>query len=216
MLLILRCDKLHIGVSEDISKLVSHRIRIDRNRNRAQRLRCHERPIELRPVGTHDGDRVSWLQSKSLQAGSISANDLCDLSPGPRLPDAEILMPKRRTAAKLRGISQKQLGERVKRSANDHVGLHPKNRHVGSRLLMATRALQAAAMRVPHALLHNTRDRKSHKSRLDRPGPGWGEKARANLSIAPGGLNKTRRCRARRPGRGSPSSPSRTPPLRCR
>jgi hypothetical protein len=47
-------------------------------------------------------------------------------------------MPKRRTAAKLRGISQKQLGERVKRSANDHVGLHPKNRHVGSRLLMVT------------------------------------------------------------------------------
>jgi hypothetical protein len=39
---------------------------------------------------------------------------------------------------------------------------------------------------------------------------------RANLSIAPGGLHKTRRCRARRPGRGSPSSRSRTPPLRCR
>jgi hypothetical protein len=41
-------------------------------------------------------------------------------------PDAEILMPKRRTAAKLRGISRQQLGERVKRSANGHVGLYPK------------------------------------------------------------------------------------------
>ena len=41
LLLILRCNKLRIGVSEDVSKLVGHRIRIDRNRNRAQRLRCH-------------------------------------------------------------------------------------------------------------------------------------------------------------------------------
>ena len=35
LLLILRCDKLHTGVREGISKLLSHRIRIDRNRNRA-------------------------------------------------------------------------------------------------------------------------------------------------------------------------------------
>src|ERR1700675_4274069 len=80
------------------------------------------------------------MQSKSLQACGISTHDLGDLGPGPRLPDAKILMPKRRTASKLRGISQKQLGERFKRTANGHVGLHPKNRHVGSRLLMVTRA----------------------------------------------------------------------------
>jgi hypothetical protein len=67
------------------------------------------------------------MQSKSLQARGISPHDLGDLGPGPRLPDAKILMPKRRTAAKLRGISEQQLGERVKRSANGHVGLHPKN-----------------------------------------------------------------------------------------
>src|SRR6059058_5832796 len=61
-----------------------------------------------------------------MQARSVSAHDLRDLGPGPRLPDAEILVPKRRTAAKLRGISRQQLGERVKRSANGHVGLNPK------------------------------------------------------------------------------------------
>ena len=59
LLLILRRDKPHIGMSEDIGKLVSHRIRIDRNRNRAERLRCHHGPVELRPVGTDDGDRVA-------------------------------------------------------------------------------------------------------------------------------------------------------------
>src|SRR3979490_1472440 len=126
LLLILRGDKLHIGMSEDVGKLVSNRIRIDRNRNRAQRLGCYHGPVELRPIGTDDGDRVSWLQSKSLQARGICTYDLGDLGPGPRLPDTKILMPKRRTAAKLRSISQKQLGERVKRSATGHVGLHPK------------------------------------------------------------------------------------------
>src|SRR5207248_9944405 len=95
-------------------------------RKLAQYYRCHKLQIKLRPVGTNDVDLFSWLQSKSMQARSISAHDLCDLRPGPRLPDAEILVPKRRTAAKLRGISRQQLGERVKRSANGHVGLYPK------------------------------------------------------------------------------------------
>ncbi len=127
LLLILGGDKLYIGVSEDIGKLVSHRIRIDRNRNRAQRLGCHHGPVELRPIGTDDGDRVSWLQSKSLQARGICTYDLGDLGPGPRLPDTKILMPKRRTATKLRSISEKQLGKRVKRfAAIGHVGLRPK------------------------------------------------------------------------------------------
>ena len=157
LLLILRRDKLHVGMSEDVSKLVSHRIRIDRNRNRAQRLRCHQRPIELRPVGTNDGDRVSWLQSKSLQARSIITHYLGNLSPGPRLPDAKILMPKRRTAAKLRGISQQQFGERVKRSANGHVGLHPKTGTL-VRACLGDRALRMQPCEF-RMLLHNTRDR---------------------------------------------------------
>jgi hypothetical protein len=59
LLLILRCDKLCLGVSENKSKLVSHCIRINWNRNRAQRMRCHDGPIELWPIGTDDRDRVS-------------------------------------------------------------------------------------------------------------------------------------------------------------
>src|SRR5207244_13532365 len=100
-----------------------------------------------------------------MQARSVSAHDLCNLSPAPGLPYAEILMPKRRTAAKLRGISRQQLGERVKRSANSHVGLDPKNRHVGSRLLIVMLLLGEAAMRIPHASPYITTDRKSYKSR---------------------------------------------------
>jgi hypothetical protein len=37
--------------------------------------------------------------------------------------------------AKLRGVSQQQFGERIKRSTTGHVGLDPKNRRVGSLLL---------------------------------------------------------------------------------
>src|SRR6266852_8759727 len=106
------------------------------------------------------------MKSKSLQARGIRPHDLGDLGPGPRLPDAKILMPKRRTAAKLRGISQEQLGERVKRSANDHVGLPSQSPARWFAPAYGDRALQAAAMRVPHASRHNTRDRKSHKLQL--------------------------------------------------
>ena len=63
LLLILRGDKLYIGVSEDIGKLVSHRIRIDRNRDRAQRLRGHHGPIELRPMDLPENkERRSFLE----------------------------------------------------------------------------------------------------------------------------------------------------------
>jgi hypothetical protein len=48
------------------------------------------------------------------------------LGPSPCLPYAEILVPKRRARAEPRGISQKQFGERIKRSAGTHVGLDPK------------------------------------------------------------------------------------------
>src|SRR5712691_235922 len=40
----------------------------------------------------------------------------------------------------------------------------PKNRRVGSRLLMATCAHRAAAMQVTHSSLHNARDRKSYST----------------------------------------------------
>src|SRR5260370_17052700 len=43
-------------------------------------------------------------------------------------------------------------------------------RRVGSRLLMVTCVLLAAAMPVPHASLHNARDRKSYKAQFGRPG----------------------------------------------
>src|SRR5258708_39501498 len=48
-------------------------------------------------------------------------------------------------------------------------------RRVGSRLLMVTCVLLAAAMPVPHASLHNARDRKSYKAQFGRPGrrPVW-------------------------------------------
>src|SRR5262249_43592718 len=105
LLLVLCCHKLCLGVSENKSKFVSHCIRVNRNWNRAQRLRGHDGPVELGPIGAHDRDLVSWLHAKSRQARGISMHDLGNLGPGPRLPYAKILVPKRRTSAELRGIS---------------------------------------------------------------------------------------------------------------
>src|SRR5438067_13749085 len=105
-----------------------------------------------------------------MQACSVSAHDLCNLSPGPRLPDAEILMPKRRTAAKLRGISRQQLGERVKRSANGHVGLYPKPARWFAPAYCALRPSGSShtdSACVPYI----TTDQKSYKSGLTDPNP---------------------------------------------
>src|SRR5262249_10532157 len=112
----------------------------------------HHGPVELWPIGADDGDLVSWLHSKSRQARGISTNDLGNFSPGPRLPDAEILVPERRTRAELRCVSQEQFRERIERSTIGHVGLDPRNRRVDSRLLMVMpRPFREAAMRIPHA-----------------------------------------------------------------
>jgi hypothetical protein len=75
-----------------------------------------------------------------MQASGISADDVGNLGPRPCLPNAKILVPKSGPRTEQRGISQKQSGERIERSATDHVGLNPKNRRVGSPLLMVTPA----------------------------------------------------------------------------
>src|SRR5205814_10410512 len=121
-----------------------------------------------RPVGNNDRDRFFWLQSQTMLARSVRAHELCSRSPAPRLQDAEILMPKRRTAAKLRGISRQQLGERVKGSANGHVGLYPKPARW---FAPAYCALRPSGSSHTACVLYITADRKSYKSRLDRSEP---------------------------------------------
>ncbi|MCP1730525.1 hypothetical protein M2192_002642 [Bradyrhizobium elkanii USDA 61] len=126
LLLVLRCDHRRLGVSENKSKLISHSIGVDRNGDCAQRLRCHHGPVKLGPIGADYRNCLARPQAKAMQAGGVATYDLGNLSPGPALPDAKILMPERWPRAKLCRVSQQQFGKRVIRSAAGHVGLDPK------------------------------------------------------------------------------------------
>src|SRR5215471_10568922 len=101
-----------------------------------------------------------------MQARGVSTHDLGYLGPCPGLPDAKILVPKRWTRAEPCGISQKQSGERIERSATSHVGLDPKNRRVGSRLLMVMPRPFLGSSHANSACSKITSDRKSGKSQF--------------------------------------------------
>ncbi len=84
LLLVLDRGKAHIGVGEHKGQFVGHRVGVDGHGNRAQHLRGHHRPIELRPVAADDGDGLPALDAKVVQADGIGAHDLEHLAPRSR------------------------------------------------------------------------------------------------------------------------------------
>ena len=76
LLLVLDRGKAHVGMGQHEAELVGHRVGIDRHRNRAEHLRRHHRPIELRPVGADDGDGLAALEAEPVEADRIGAHDL--------------------------------------------------------------------------------------------------------------------------------------------
>ena len=108
LLLVFDGGEAHAGMVEHEREFVGDGIGVDRYRNGAEHLRGGHRPIELRAVGTDDGDGIAALQTKPVQAGGIGAHDLEHFAPGPALPDAQILVPHGRPRAiQARVMSQK-------------------------------------------------------------------------------------------------------------
>ena len=115
LLLILHRGEAHLGMLEHEGQFVGHRVGIDRHRDRAEHLRRHQRPVELRPVGADDGDGVAALEAEPAQAHRIGAHDLQHLAPGPGLPDAEILVPHGRPRAVQLGVADQKLRKCLRR-----------------------------------------------------------------------------------------------------
>ena len=114
LLLILHRGELHLGVGEHIGELVRHRVGVDRNRHRAERLRRHHRSVNLRPVGADDGDGVAAPHAKPVQADRIGAHLVEQARPGPGLPDAHVLVTQRRPVAERAGVAHQQLRKGVR------------------------------------------------------------------------------------------------------
>ncbi len=95
--------------------LVRHGIGVDRHWNCADHLRRGDRPVEPRAVRANDGDRLSPIEADGEETDGDGARLVVDLGPGPRLPEAEILMTKGGAGAPHRGMRPQKLGERVVR-----------------------------------------------------------------------------------------------------
>ena len=96
LLLVFDDGKADIGVLEHERHFGRHGVLVERHRHAAQGLRRHHGPVQARPVVADDGQAVAALESPCSEAAGENANLARDLSPGPGLPDAQVLLPERR------------------------------------------------------------------------------------------------------------------------
>ena len=92
LLLVLGDDDRGLGMVKDGGDFVGDRVGVNGNRNGPDHLRRGDRPVEPRPVGADDGDRRAPLEPEPDQTLRDGASFVIDLSPGPGLPEAEILV----------------------------------------------------------------------------------------------------------------------------
>jgi hypothetical protein len=122
LLLVLNGRETHLGMRQHISKLIRHRIGIDRHRNGAERLHGRDRPVKFRPVGADDRDGLAAFQSEPVQASGQRQHLVAHLRPRPGLPDAEILVAHCRPFAERARVAQEQLRKGIRRRG--HVARH--------------------------------------------------------------------------------------------
>ena len=94
---------------EDEGDLLRDGIRVDGNRNGAQRLAGKNRPIETGAVGAKDGDFFPLRKADALKAECKCFHFIKDLSPGPGLPNPEILFAHRRPFGEDLRVAQQKL-----------------------------------------------------------------------------------------------------------
>ena len=109
LLLVLDHGETDARVIEDVLHLLGHRVLVDRHRDPTGNLRGDHRPVELRTVVADDRQLVAGLEADGRQAAGQGHDLVAHLAPGPRLPDAEILLTDRRAIATRLRMVDKQL-----------------------------------------------------------------------------------------------------------
>ena len=95
-------------IVQHIDKLGCRCILIHRNRDPAERIGCHHRPVQTRPVVTDDREMHPALEALGSEPAGECANLLRDFGPRPCLPDAEILFARRRMMGPHAGVLQQK------------------------------------------------------------------------------------------------------------
>ena len=114
LLLVLHRGELHLGVGKDVSEFVRHRVGIDRHRDRAERLRRHDRGIDFRPIGADDRDRIAAPHAEPVETDRIGAHLVEQLRPGPGLPNPQVLVTQRRPVGEQLCVAQQQLRKGIR------------------------------------------------------------------------------------------------------
>jgi hypothetical protein len=113
LLLVLHDSQLGLRVVEHVGHLVRHRVLIGGHCHSADALHGSKRGIQARTIVADDGHHIATLEAELAQADGKGADFVTHLRPGPRLPDAEILVADRWPVAMYGGVAQQQLGYRV-------------------------------------------------------------------------------------------------------
>jgi len=115
LLLVLGEDDRDAGVLDREGHLRGHRVLVERHRNGAQALAGRHGGVEARPVVADEREVLATLQAESAERRGDGAHFLRELTPGPRLPDAEVLLANGRTLRAHARVVHEQLRERVQR-----------------------------------------------------------------------------------------------------
>ncbi len=99
LLLVLDDGEVDVGVVQHVDHFLGHRVLVERHRNAAERLHRGHRPVQARAVVADDREVHPALEAQRREAAGQRAHFLRDLRPGPRLPDAEVLLARGRMAA---------------------------------------------------------------------------------------------------------------------
>src|SRR6185436_8969093 len=113
LLLVLDDREADLGVLEDVGHLRGRRVLVERHRDGAQRLRRGDRAIEARAVGADHGQVLAAHEAGVGEAAGERLDLVANFLPGPRLPDAEVLLAHGRVAAARARVLEEQLRERV-------------------------------------------------------------------------------------------------------
>ena len=96
LFLVLHERVIDFRVVQDVDEFRGRRILVHRHRNAAEGLRSDHRPVEPRAVVADDREMHSALEAFGRKTARERAHLVGNLAPGPRLPDAEVLLARGR------------------------------------------------------------------------------------------------------------------------
>jgi hypothetical protein len=121
LLLVLDDGELDAGILQHEDHLGRHGILVHRNGHAAQALRGIHRPVQAGTVVADDGQVVAALEAQLGEAAGHGAHFLGHLRPGPGLPDAHVLLARRRMVRPHLGVMFQKARKRAERRQSNVV-----------------------------------------------------------------------------------------------